>query len=824
MYFRTQTQQKLLNIDSTFAHLANVLPNGDLDFEFVYSISQSDVVQNNAQRVTVTVETKTVPQKPLLGKTQRGQIDTKGLVNNIRTALIDAKSVLQQRLKYVVATRDSDITAYINNEVLGQLKARAPTSQIPAFNQTKLVLTPASQVKASNDAQPVLHTVTNSAAVVDISQVISSSAGETPQALMYEMIVRQGLDPSYIVNLTSRASPEDSTRGGLSNPQQAYELPTDPSARLLNLYLFPPTGQVPPTTTDELSDTDQVQVLSTVTSDELTVPVRIVLPRSRLRLEGSDVTQVLVTFDLISASSNLPLDTVVMVLDLSKHLSVYYTPRIPPQVKAATAEGASRVNLEITQVDPGATEVLIYRKVIWIASTEIDSYDLIGTYSLSASDQALSIQLDLPVSSPALYRVIPQGNQSMESFEFTNVAVKPGRYTPQRAVALTATQVNTGFQLEIRHIPLEVIAIQLLRWNLSTFQKCPDTVNGDVGFIDDATRQADLLTAIDTSPTAGNVYRYVARLLYKDGNHEDFGDATLEFVLPAPGAVATSVTDLAVATGTAPDVSFTLVTSTSATSMDAVKAMLEAQGLSDLFQGDVAAQRDQLQQLIAHSVQRIDLNTGTREDFGVVTTSAFADGALGKNQNVQPLEYGHCYRYEIYPLLRAPETMFDALVKTTVDAVTKKTYSYSPAKFLHPLALSAGTLVSAAGAAQRYAKQPMAFGVVGSITTIDVSFDQDIVQVQNQVASQFDRYLNIVSWGVQGDISQIDHFLVFKQVHGIRTLLGKAHSDFANGTCQYVHAFDQHDVGSLTYVIIPIMSDYKVGVEALTNSLVVEAP
>jgi len=188
------------------------------------------------------------------------------------------------------------------------------------------------------------------------------------------------------------------------------------------------------------------------------------------------------------------------------------------------------------------------------------------------------------------------------------------------------------------------------------------------------------------------------------------------------------------------------------------------------------------------------------------------------------LQYGHIYRYEIYPCLRAPETLFDQFTKTSTDATTNKPYTWSPAKFLHPLALNQGVIVSATGAAQRYAKDPMAFGVVGSITTVEASFDNDTAKIVNQTATPFNRALNIITWQVQGDITQVDHFLLLKTVNGVRTMLGKAHSEFPYGACQYFHPVTHSDNGPISYVIIPVMNDYQVGPATTTNTVIVDAP
>ena len=824
MYFRFDQRKQLLTVRDNFAHLAEIGPTGDLKFEFTYSVSQRDVVNQGALRVDVRVESRHVLRKPVMGHSHRGYVDTRALVDNYRSAIIDAKSAVEQHQRYVLASRTSDFTSKINNEIIPQLRAKTPLKNISHFNRPRLKLVPASELKSNNDPQPILHRIAASNVIPDLKHVMSASAAEDPQTLMHDMITKHGLDPTHIFSLASRTISESVTHGGLSNPLKANERITDAASRLLNHVLFPPILSVPPVSSEQVTDSELVQVLETVTTDEIDVSVCIDIPVSKLRVDGQPVTQLYVIFELIDGTTNMPIDTVNKVLDLTRHVHVYHTPKQPPRVKAAFSEVSSRINLEIKQVDPGATEVEIYKKTYWTSTPDSDDYTLIGTYPLTVKDQTLLVQVDRPLNSPALYRVVPRGKQSVQGFEFTNVAVRPSRYVPIRACSLTAHQVDTGVQLEARHIPPRVVALQFLRWNLTTNETDPTTVGDNVGFIDDSTRQADLLATIDTNVQFDHIYAYQVRLIYNDGHTADFGDATIEFIKPSPGQVDTRIENLQVSHDVIPNVTFTVNTITVDTDLDVVKKMLENQGMESFFTGDISNQRDQLKKLIAHQIHRIDLTTGHRDNFGILTTPQFDDNALRKNQAIGPLVYGHKYRYIVYPLLRAPETLFDNFRKEVVDPVTKKPYTFYPAKFLHPHTLSRGVIVSSKGVALRQAKDPMAHGIIGSIEQVEVSFDRDAASITEATASNFDKYLNVISWKILGNVNQVDHFLILKQVHGIRTLLGKAHSEFMNGSCQYVHKITKHDVGAIQYVIVPIFNDYRLGTQAVTNTLINEAP
>ena len=823
MFFRFQQVANLITVDDAYAELIEILPSGDFKFQFSYTVNPASAINHGASVVNVSVISRYLQPVTVLGNTQRGTVDTTSMVNNIRSLMPNAKTALLRQDKFVVASKRSNILSYVNDEILQMVRANVAAENIPQLNTPQLKLVTAGDTKQNNDPQPLLHRVANSMAVPNIQLALSASFLTLPQKLMQDMINRQGLDPSYIMQLAARAQSEDTTRGGLSNPSMAVELSTDPATQLANYHLFPSTSTVPPTTTDDVTDDELVQVMTTVTDQTVEIPVTMVLSRALLRSEGA-ATNFFVQFDLLDSDSGEPIDTVIKTLNVPKELRVYNTPKLSPTLKTSVSPFASRATLQIQQVDSTATAVQVFKKTIYAATPDLDTYALIGTYQTSKRQNSLHVQVDMPISSVIVYRVIPVGPQNIQGFEFASTVIKPPRFTPTRSIALTGTQVDQGIRLEVRNLPTKCVAIQFLRWNMTTHDSSYVTVNGDVGFIDAASRTADLITTVDGDVHANNVYRYVGRLIYENGVTVDAGDVTIEFLQPAPGKVNTVIDNIIVNHDSTPDVSFNINTITANTDLDAIKQMLGNQDLQQFFQGDLQTQRDQLQQLIAHNVQRVDLTTGIREDFGTVTVSNFVDSVLRKNRAINPLQYGHVYRYEIYPLLRASTTMFEALQQNAIDPTTKKPYQFSPSQFLHPLTLTRGVIITPQGASQRYAKDPMSFGAVGDVATIEASFDRDTAKIVNQTASRFNRSLNIIAWQVQGDIEQVDNFLIMKQVNGVRTLLGKAHTQFAQGACQYFHVLTSHDVGAISYVIVPVMNSYAVGTPALTNSVIVDVP
>lgn len=821
MFFRFNRRYNFLDVKDDFAYLRKVYPNGDLEFEFFYNINPQDAILNEAMTVNVMIYSQTIKVKPILENSQVGYIDTRKLISNVLQQMPDAKSAIKQQQDYTVAFRNSDISSVVNNEIIPQLRAKVPANSIQQLSKSRLQLVQAADIKEDADVKPLLTQIAHSF-TSDITTINSATLAENPTSLMHDLITRQGIDPTHIFDLTNRSIPAIDAIGGILRPSSALEFENSPATRLLNYHIFPPETHDRPQTTAQLVGTKVVQVLKNVSQTTVEVSLTLIIPKTALVSNGQDNSHFTVKFDLINGRSGVAVDTVTKSLDTARHTQLYYTPRRPPIVKVTKSEISTRANLEIKQIDPGASSIQIFRKQFFRAVTDVDHYTLIGTYNVKRNEQSLLVQVDAPQNSPILYRIVPVGDQGTQGYEFTNVVIRPPRYRPIKSLSLTALPIDIGVKLEVRQIPQAVTAIEFKVRNLSTFQTTYTNVGGDVSLIDESIRTSDYVTIVDKNVSPNNIYEYVVRLIYNSGTSELTGTAIVEFLQPEPGKVDTRIDDVVVDLSGDLNVTFTISTTIIDNNIDVVKRLMQQQDIYDQFKGDVDKEREFLKNLIAHNVQRVDLTTGVREDFGVVTVSSFSDIDLRKNQAIQPLVLGHRYRYEVSALLREPETLFDSLVKEKVDQVTKKSYTFSPAKFLHPLALNQGVLVSAAGLKTRFAKAPLSHGAIGAIEAVEISFDDEPARIIDAGASRFDKFLNVISWKVQGSLDAVDHFVIMKDVHGVRTLIGKAHSEFMYGNCQYLHPVSRRDEGSFNYVIVPVFNTYKIGSQVATNDVIVE--
>jgi hypothetical protein len=817
MYFKIERQQNVLQVNDSYALLRKIREDGTLDYTLQYSIKQSDAIKLST-KVQITVYTKTVTKKPMLGISDVGRIDSRQLVNNILTDSTSAKTAIKQQDDYVLCRKYSDISAFINNEAIKDFRLDKPIDSIQQLYKTKLKLKPAGESKQSNDLKPILNNVVLNDDNVQLK--ISSSIGEDTQRLSRDLIIRRGIDPSDTRTITPNTIGSTRSLQGTLESVRRREESFGTLQRLHdNLCLHPNLVISPEKDTNNIDDSKLIDVVVNEPSDILIIPVDINFKLPKRKLDSKESADIFVRFDLLDQKTNVPIDTVTKLLDTNKFTQFYLTPIDPPVVKQVKSEISSRVNLEIKQIDKSSDSVFLYKKNIFTSSVDIDEYVLVGTYKIPPGNSAL-IQVNKPVYNATIYRCIPaRGN--LLGYSYTNTVIKPSKYKSIKAISLSSFISENGITIEARKIPSDVVSIQFMQRNLTIFDSTYTAIDSPK-LIDDIVRSSDYISSVSRNVLDNHVYEFVAKVFYRDGIDDILGNEVIEYINPTPGKIDIKINNLKVVKGDDLDVSFNVELDVVDRDLEDIRKLLENQGIKSYFDSDITKQREQLRDLLAYTVHRINVDTGEKEDFGVVTTSSFSDRFLRNKRAVKPLVEGKTYRYVITAVARATETTFESYEKSAVDSQTKKNYIYKPSKFLHPIALKKGVLVTTTGLRTKYSKSAFEHGVLGSTSKIEISFDKEPVSLLQTTVSSFDNDHNILAWQVKGNMSSIDHFIIMKEIHGARTILGCAHNQFVYGNCQWIHKLDNKDRGQIRYVIVPMFSDYKRGQEVFSNTISIE--
>jgi hypothetical protein len=586
-----------------------------------------------------------------------------------------------------------------------------------------------------------------------------------------------------------------------------------------NLVLQSDAAQEPELTSSDVDDSRLLDVVVNEADDTLTIPISVRFAVPDKKMTSRDSTDVFVRFDLLNVNSAGPIYSTTKVLPIAQHIRKYLTPIEPPVVRQANSEASSRANLELKQIDKTADSVFLYKKNLYTSSVDVDSYALVGTYKTQGK-QAITVQVDRPVYGAAIYRCVP-AYRGVLGYSYTNVVVRPKKYRPVSSLSLTSVIVDGAVLLEARNLPPTAVSLQFMQRNRTTHEE-EFTPIGTPLLIDETTRYADYLSTLTFNVLEGNVYEFTTKVIHRTGLDEMLESEIIEYIPKQAGRVDIRATNVIVSHEGEPNVTFDVSIKVVDNNIDAIKDILERQGIKVYFEDDIARQREQLKNMLVYSVHRVNETTGERENLGVVTQDKFSDKEIRKKVAAKSLKYGQKYRYIISALARAPETALESFVKVTTDLITKKRYSYKPSKFLHPIALKRGVLTTPAGLLTRYTKSTFEHGALGVDTTVEVTFDREPVNLVEASVSTFDSHSNIISWKVQGDARMIDHFVIMKEVHGTREIVGCAHNLFSQGNCQWIHKLTGTDRGQLRYIIAPMMDDYKRGQEVTTNTILIE--
>jgi hypothetical protein len=817
MYYKIERQQNILQVDDSFAVLRTIQEDGTLNFEFQYSIKQSDAIKLST-KVEITVYTKTIPKKSILGTSDTGRIDAKKLINNILSDSTLAKTAIKQQDDYVICRKYSDVSAFINNDIVSEVRLDRPISAIQSLYRSKLKLKPAGESKESNEVQPIFNTL--AIREDNVSLKLSASINEDTTRLTHDLILKRGIDPSETTSLFSDTFNSVQAFQGTFETSKRSEESFGTLKRLRDHHTLHPDLLISPEkSSSDIDGSKLFDVIVSETEDLLTIPVQISFKNQKLKLSSKESSDVFVRFDLLDQKTNAPIDTITKMLDVSKHVRFYQTPVIPPVVKQVKSEISSRVNLEIKQIDKSADSIYVYKKNISTATTDIDSYNLVGVYKVTPNQTAL-IQVNKPTYDAYIYRCIPAKSTNL-GYSYTNVVIKPSKYKSIKSISITSYIADAGVVVEARKLPPNAVSVQFMQRNLTTFESTYTPIDKPK-LIDDAAKSSDYVSAVTTNVLDNHVYEFVTNVYFRDGINEILGKEIIEYIIPTPGKVDIEINDLKITKEEDIDVTFEVKLNFVDNDIEEIKTILEKQGIKSYFDNDISKQRDQLQDLLSYSVHRINTVTGEKENFGVITDSKFSDKNNRKKRSVKPPVEGQSYRYIVTAVARAAETTFESFEKKSKDAQTKKNYVYKPSKFLHPITLKRGVLTSPAGLRTRYTKSIFEHGTLGSTTKIDVSLDKDLISVIQANVSSFDDEHHVITWQVNGDINLVDHFLIMREIHGIRTILGCAHNQFAYNSCQWIHKLGKVDRGQVRYVIVPIMNDYSKGQEVYSNTILVE--
>lgn len=659
------------------------------------------------------------------------------------------------------------------------------------------------------------------------------------QASSLDVILNSRLDPSDAHGANVSITPTAAAFAGISPNPGDVELSVGPKSVAIapkRLTAFANLMSKPATLGSSLDLVTGVDV--PVVRDEpvrtVEVSKRVVVPAALLG--AADTFYV----ELRTTSRGAQVGTTMRIVRHGRLLATFETPRRPPLVKAAPVQVPGRNVVEVRQLDDQAVAVRVYRRTLGRTTDVNDAssmaYEFACEVPVSVADGSMKFVDVVNNTGTVVYRFIPVGFGGRIGSIFENVVVSGTRRTMKRRrrvvhAAIDVVAEGDHTNVYVTNVVKGPVAVALQRKNLTTFE-------AEFSYVSDRpivlTDGEEAIKFVDSAVKDGNIYEYRLLLYFEDGSEElSTAHAVYEYVAqdrrgveivvsdPQVSRIADTPTKTSSRRGAAFDVRFSIRSNIASVDDDMLRSVIVSSGLSDLYADELVAARSKLSDMVAHSVQRVNTSTGRIEDFGTVTGGVFSDVEVGRTRAAKPVVPGVRYRYIITTLLRSPETMFEDFEKTNTTGLTSREYTYKPSKYRHPIALKTGTLTTSATRRVRHARDEFSYGMIGNARSVEVTVPALDMKLIRPVVQRVDRITNAVRWQVVGDMSIVDYFLVVHSHLGTDQVVGKVHAMGDTAAFEFLHDLERVDVGTCTYTIRSMLTNFEAGPVLTTGRVVV---
>jgi hypothetical protein len=538
-----------------------------------------------------------------------------------------------------------------------------------------------------------------------------------------------------------------------------------------------------------------------------------------------------VRFDLYKRGSNVVDESYTTTLYTASHVEAFHAQTIPPTISSLIIKN-NLCQLLIDSKEVYTSAYNVYLKNVF-QDGSVSSYEKIGSVKReSESPSTFSFYTTTDLS---IVRVIPVDSKGKESNIFTNSVVGPGHRVLGKPIILPAHFGKNEVRIDVLRLPKNTIGITLYR------RDCTENIDSKFLLVETVqirTGNNDSVTVMDRSAITGRIYEYYLVALSASETTGEEIPIISNYVMfkCLPNNNIEKSINVVFRPGQASSngsVSFQLSTTIAKSENERITENLKTQ-LGELYSqyldpannaasplGD-AKGIPQYSDLIFHEIVRTNLSTGERETFDLISDGSFVDGSSSqRNFNIKPLNPQHAYYYSVFTFKKNPLELFKKFVARGVDTKGKEWF-YLPYKWKNP-SVKMGKLfadddqgIPVVDAYESFTSE--AFGLTASYQT---SQSVNSFVITQTVATRLDRNTVKITWNIDesstlSNQSFYDSFVVMKVVNGTRSFVGRTHKNYI------YHELNERDLGTVYYIIVPIMSEFDIGEAAFSNDILIE--
>jgi hypothetical protein len=566
--------------------------------------------------------------------------------------------------------------------------------------------------------------------------------------------------------------------------------------------------------------------------DKVSIPVYLAIPK-RLVQGSFEIQLEILKFERNKKAklfiSEVPVERKITTINLAKHLKFFKQPIARPVLEAPTEDTPEVI---ATQKDANSNYLRIEKK-------EMNNRGDCTRYTIACEALGLvvgensSITEAVPDNKFNIFRCV-SGDAITTMLNPRVDGIISGQVIPVDTTTLIVTDklnigISDAIEITIKYPPAYASQFQISRstWDGSSFDK-KEVIIPYRDFDGDST------LVVDDLVKNGYIYEYFLSYKTLTGEIRQSISRIHQYFKISNKGISVSIDSPAASiVAGRPALKFNIFHNQLHNSERI--ADLAAQQLissKDTLETSTNSKLDKLDDLIYHKVARINLKTGIREFFSNIT----ADFSLGVNSNqqflnddpdnrkkhgIEDLDLTTDYLYEVRTYARNPSTMIKGLVHQVKlpPASAKsppKIYSYKPHKWRQPSYLESGTIPAQDEQDNIVMKRIDEDGEVGITATYLLTGMNKLLMINSFTAERVDANKVRLSWGLTGDMSEFDHFVVVKEVNKTRNLLGAVIGQ------ELFDFLGPNDLGTIIYYAIPVLYDFSAGVATRSNALVID--
>lgn len=804
----------IIQFPENFSFLEYITPTG-FNYRIRYLVDPTKIGSNKSFLVRISVS-----QTPFIRKEAQilDQTDPKKILNNILLKSSIQKDLLRSAARDMLLTFNSDITSRIPNDITKKISNARPGEPISIKSIRTIVPKTVQELNRLNANTPIFETNLAERNVNDGDITDNQKFKLSAMNLLHI----SNIDPGSLTGQrTNTIIPASISTTGVK-PNRVFSsknlFKTNINAKTLISGFLQPKNI---STQFELNLDDYINVSEQQEQTIIAIDEKFNIPN--LVIPDGEFYFIL---ELLN-DKGLVLQTLSGLVNHAHNIRLLKKPTQRPIVKILPINKNGKVVFEIKQTDPHASSVNIYRKETKLSVPSTDAaFTYVGKVELQYGQSGRVEDLVSSIN-PITYRFIPVSDEDNQGSIFTslvavfsnNTAKKIKHNNKPNFVSMISDVKERSIEIQINNFPSEIIAVELLRKDLTIKQKTFVRVKDSIFLLNATGNTSVVIDDIDIKPN--RIYEYQVLLHYKNGSI-DFSSSNIivEFNPIINNVLTLDLNDAKITTeGSTYDVTFNIVSSQIKDNADLLKEYIQSQNLLTEFQSNLVLNKENIKKLFATEVTRTNLTTGEVENFGIFSEQIFSDKKIGQQKNVKPVLPGFEYKYTVTVYLRSPETLFPALEKTTITRTRSSVFK--PYKWLHPVTLKVGNIVNNNSLKRNHTKNQFSFGDVVETKSITVSLADLLPSLIEGKATQILGRAVLVQWRVKGNVDKIDHFVIILESIGMRTIVGAAHNISNSNYFEFIDLLTNRESGALKYYIVPVYYDYTKGTELKTNQVII---